>query len=355
MAATYKAVFVLALTCSPLLIALAQKPNSADPSAVLRPLTPQQVAAFETRVTADPDDLEARSALLSFYFLHEMRQSPEVALKKAEPHYAWFVEHQPQSPLAMFPMGQFAATADPQWYAQTKQLWIKQTELHSDNPEMLNNAAMFLMLSDRARAEDLLKRVLQLQPGDTAASTLLGQLYAADANSTKANPNDQTADKQKALEAQESALQNADEQNRFYGLDAVAMTAFEAGDIGKAETYANELLKLAARYRESWNYGNAIHKGNIVLGRIRLRQGDLEKAKSYLLSAGATPGSPQLNSFGPNMTLAKELLEKGERDVVLHYFDLCRKFWKLPEDRLDVWTADVKAGKIPDFGGNLKY
>src|SRR5437868_12910020 len=82
MAATYKGVFVLALICSPLLIALAQKPNSADPSAVLRPLTPQQVAAFETRVTADPDDLEARSALLSFYFLHEMRQSPEVALKK---------------------------------------------------------------------------------------------------------------------------------------------------------------------------------------------------------------------------------------------------------------------------------
>src|SRR5205823_9113923 len=140
-----------------------------------------------------------------------------------------------------------------------------------------------------------------------------------------------------------------------YGLDVVTMTAFDAGDLGKAEAYANELLTLAARYRDSWNYGNAIHKGNIVLGRIRLRQGDLEKAKSYLLAAGATPGSPQLDTFGPNMALAKELLEKGERDVVLQYFTLCRKFWESHADRLDTWTTDVQAGRIPEFGANLKY
>ena len=46
------------------------------------------------------------------------------------------------------------------------------------------------------------------------------------------------------------------------------------------------------------------------------------------MAAGATPGSPQLDSFGPNMTLAKELLEKGQPDVVLHYFALCKNFWE---------------------------
>jgi hypothetical protein len=47
--------------------------------------------------------------------------------------------------------------------------------------------------------------------------------------------------------------------------------------------------------------------------------GDIEEAKKQLLLAGKTPSSPQLNSFGPNMILAKELLDKGEKDTVLHY------------------------------------
>ncbi len=51
--------------------------------------------------------------------------------------------------------------------------------------------------------------------------------------------------------------------------------------------------------------------------------------KKYLIAAGKSPGSPQMDSFGPNMTLAKDLLEKGERDAVLEYFMRCRKFWKM--------------------------
>ena len=66
-------------------------------------------------------------------------------------------------------------------------------------------------------------------------------------------------------------------------------------------------------------------------------------------------GSPQMNSFGPNMSLAKDLLEKGERQAVLDYFELCRKFWKMDNGRLNDWSQEVKAGKIPDFGANMVY
>ena len=37
-------------------------------------------------------------------------------------------------------------------------------------------------------------------------------------------------------------------------------------------------------------------------------------AAEYLLKAGATSGSPQLDSFGPNMSLAKDLLGKDQRE-----------------------------------------
>jgi hypothetical protein len=86
-----------------------------------------------------------------------------------------------------------------------------------------------------------------------------------------------------------------------------------------------------------------------------LRTGDTEGAKKFLLEAGRTPGSPQLDSFGPNMTLAKELLGKGERSAVLEYFGLCGKFWKMGGDKLREWGALVKDGLVPDFGANLLY
>jgi hypothetical protein len=40
--------------------------------------------------------------------------------------------------------------------------------------------------------------------------------------------------------------------------------------------------------------------------------------------------------------------------VVLEYFDLCRKFWH-EKEQLDLWSQEVKAGKIPNFGPNLVY
>jgi len=52
--------------------------------------------------------------------------------------------------------------------------------------------------------------------------------------------------------------------------------------------------------------------------------------------------------YGPSMGLAKDLLDKGERQAVLDYFVLCKKFWN--NSRLEDWSQQVSAGQIPDFG-----
>ena len=145
------------------------------------------------------------------------------------------------------------------------------------------------------------------------------------------------------------------EQDRYYALSSAAKESFVVGQTESAKRYAEELLALAQKLPRDWNYGNAIHNGNMVLGRIAVQQGRIDDAKRFLLEAGKSPGSPQLDSFGPNMGLAKDLLEKGEREVVVEYFELCRKFWKLHGGQLDKWSQQVKDGKVPDFGANLDY
>ena len=143
---------------------------------------------------------------------------------------------------------------------------------------------------------------------------------------------------------------------RFCALSNLAKAAFKAGELNRAEDYARELLAMAPDYPKNWNYGNAIFYSNMVMGRVALkRDGDIPLAKTYLLASAKTPGSPTLDTFGPNMSLAKDLLSHGERDTVLDFFTLCRSFWKSGSAKLDDWTAVVRGGAMPDFGANLEY
>jgi TonB family protein len=151
----------------------------------------------------------------------------------------------------------------------------------------------------------------------------------------------------------EQDLGGRDSQNRSYALPQLAKAALAAGALDKASLYANELLSSAQA--GDWNDGNAVHDGNMVRGLVALRSGNVEQAAKDLVEAGKTKGSPQLNSFGPNMTLASELLEKGQRDAVLEYLTLCKKFWSRGGARLDVWIDTIRTGGKPDFGANMIF
>ena len=140
----------------------------------------------------------------------------------------------------------------------------------------------------------------------------------------------------------------------------LAVAALEAGQLDAARKHATEALA-ANTDTKNWNYGNVVDAMNQVLGRAALRQGNRDEARRALLAAGATPGSPQLNSYGPTFVLAREMLGKGEKDVVLQYLDSVGKFWghddpKRPQRRalvaeqaalLAKWRQEIRAGKIP--------
>ena len=145
------------------------------------------------------------------------------------------------------------------------------------------------------------------------------------------------------------------EEIRFYDLTKNLQKKYEKDKLEEVQYNIKELKQLLPKYTTNWNYGNAFHKINIIEGRIELQKGNIEKAKEYLILAAKTNGSPQLNSFGPNMSLAKELLEQKETIIVMEYFDLCKKFWKSDYNKLNDWKKTAQNGEIPEFGANLKF
>lgn len=139
------------------------------------------------------------------------------------------------------------------------------------------------------------------------------------------------------------------ELDRFHASPSAAMAAFLVDDPSLAREVAQQAIALAPRYAHSWNHGNAIHFGHTVLGLLALQDDQVAAAVQALHESGATPGSPQLNSFGPTMLLARELIRRQEHEAVLHYFEQCRRFWKTGSRWLDLWEKKLRRGVTPTF------
>jgi hypothetical protein len=134
---------------------------------------------------------------------------------------------------------------------------------------------------------------------------------------------------------------------RFYSLDDLIKSAYEADNLATATNLANEYLSLAGTYRCNWNYGNAIHDANKYLGLISLKSGDQAAAVGYLLKSGKSTGSPQLNSFGPDPSLADALLKAGHAEPVKVYLRDIKKFWKMENGQVDDCLANIDKGERP--------
>ena len=168
-----------------------------------------------------------------------------------------------------------------------------------------------------------------------------------------------------------------DADNKFYKLTRSAPQKYIDGDKAGAAAEANEILATAPSFRRSWNYGNAVHVAHLVLGRIAADDGDISEAKRRLFESvtslpysfdttkplpweepipeGRSKASPQIDTFGPDMSLARVLLIKGEKAAVLKYLELCGKFWTLGDKQLAQWRENIQAGEIPNFKANLVY
>jgi hypothetical protein len=305
-------------------------------------LSDQEARELESRVAAAPDDVDARSRLLGYYSSRRFRFGE--AREARQGHILWLIRNRPETPVLGTPFANLDAILEPSAYAEGRKAWQEQMERQPKNATILGNAADYLLLHDAATAENLYKRAEAVDPQNPEWPRQLGHLYSLGLSRKKGEERQRSA--KVALGAYERAIRLA-KRGREEMLSDAAKLALEAGEVAKARGYAEEVLQAAG------NDGDRIHQGNLVLGRIALRAGDVEQAKRHLLASAKTKGSPVLSSFGPNMSLAKELLEKGERQAVLDYFALCGIFWKGEE--LEAWTKKVEAGKVPDFGANLEY
>jgi hypothetical protein len=107
------------------------------------------------------------------------------------------------------------------------------------------------------------------------------------------------------------------------------------GDLEGVLALTDALLQEAASTSpDNWNHGNLLHHAHVLRGKVFFAQGDVSASAVELLAAGGVSGSPQLDSFGPDLSLAWSLLNSDQDQAVVAYLKGIARFWS-PRDPAD--------------------
>lgn len=107
--------------------------------------------------------------------------------------------------------------------------------------------------------------------------------------------------------------------------------------------YAQRLL------RDEGQSGDANYIGNLILAQAALDKNDVPGAKQYLLQAAATPSAHMAEQNGLDVSVARVLFDRGEKDTVAEYLNRGKHLWPQGAPIINRWQNALRNGRRPNF------
>lgn len=332
-----------------------------------KPLSARQAAALEASLQKNPDDKNAHRDLLFYYAGYHTKDTP-LRIRSRVRHYIWFVEHFPESTeLQLIGTPGLDNTASSPEYKAVWPAWLAAVAKDKLNSTVRLNAYKFANHFNTDDGEQLLAEGMRLDPENYQFPFTLSERYSKKFDPAKPEPDaERSARVKKELEYGRVALdllkkERSSERDRVRMnlLQDLAKAAFDADELESAKKLATELILDFGQNDYSSNYDSAAHIGNIVLGRVALKENNVAKAGEYLLIAIKAPLRKE-DSWLPDIDtdLARDLLKAGQKDVVLEYLKLCEGLSNLRREKdlfadtikaLKRWQDQIKAGQAPSW------
>jgi hypothetical protein len=297
-------------------------------------------ASVQARVSdASADTSDDRAKLLGYY-LGRRVANHDARVKQI----LWMIANHPADPITASNWCGID-TDDADAIKQATAAWEAAVKAHAAEPVVDGNAAWFFTSVDQSRAVELLKAAIDADPKNPV--WLIRQADLDDRRGTD-HPSDAAKFGGEALALRESAYALTKvPADRFAVLLKEPNDAMRAGDMIASKRLATQLLETADLFKSDPAYGQAVHVGHIVLGQIAASAGNLEKADDELAAAGKAPASKVIATEGPDLSLAQDLLSRGEKTAVRDYLDSCLHLWPAGGSRLRGWIAEIDDGKTP--------
>ena len=217
----------------------------------------------------------------------------------------------------------------------------------ADGPYAQRVRATLLASND---TELLTRTVEQLQcnrPNVEFSHSLIERVLAIDPNNRQA--------RMQRREFQRFALETRAKADPSSLNDAERMMLLESqffrrpvlrAEVKDSEATARELLALASHNTNDPDYGTAVFLANLALGEAALNRGDKAGAVRCLLAASDAPPTEFLRDNRIDISLARSLVDAGERESVAAFLDRCAKFNR-DSRRLAEWAVQIREGLNP--------
>lgn len=117
-------------------------------------MTSEEALELEKKLEQDPDDINARTKLLGYYF--QKKYSDKSALAAQEAIVLWLVKNKPRAEVLRGSFARLDAVLNPDAYQEAKKEWLAHLKEHPADLEILEMSAAFFLVQSRELAEQSL-------------------------------------------------------------------------------------------------------------------------------------------------------------------------------------------------------
>jgi hypothetical protein len=323
-----------------------------------------QVRSLEAKLVANQNDVESRKTLLQHYGHYQTKQTPVVEAALLQ-HRLWFIKNRPELGDAEI-FGWWPPALSQKTQTSIRDAWLAAVEKSKDDATVRLNAIDYMMArSFNTEAEKMIGEGIATAPSNYKYPLLMTELITRQVKKdtpeaekkvlgTKVLGYGKTA---LSLIKKERSMER--DRDRRELLKSIASAAIAADELDLAAAFATELILDFGQSADEPDYDNVTHIGNVALGRVELRKGNIDKAKEYLLVSMRAPlRQPTNYLIKIDTRLARELYDKGVKNEVLEFLTLglelnhLKTDPKLYEDEISaikLWQEKIKQGVKPSF------
>jgi tetratricopeptide (TPR) repeat protein len=286
-------------------------------------MTRQAASDLEQKLLVNPDDELSRIALMGYYPRRGIGHRED--REKSMNHELWFVRNCPRHEAIRFPHCSLLACRDRDLYELGRSAWLVHVHEDCEDVAILANATAFFSLWDNEFAIQLIERARKIEPANKQLLRDLSNIYYRDLTR---KPDEEWL--QRAYEVHKELVEA--EPNTPKHVIKFANVALKCGDIDCARNTALGLLRdhLAAS-------ASVLHEAHSILGRIYLKEGNIQEARAELLASGARA----------EYDLDNEFIAVGESPIVCEHLWRSLPSWKTGRIQLLLWILQLRLGGKP--------
>jgi len=304
---------------------------------------PRDGKALYVKLMKDPDNRMLREEVAEGILSEKSEYSKKENI--FVDNYIWFIRNSPECAITQRFSNKSGMVRGREYRNNISKEWKNIINIFPSDTKILRSSSIYFQFEDPIFAEEILIKGANIDKKSYIGFMYLGDLYLGFLKDNKGKPRYRDACK---------AYSNAyrlvgGDVLRFNVAKQYAMALYLNQDIDKAKEVANKAIHGMEYCDSAFECGGEKHLLNILLGRIAFQQGDISNSIGYLMKSTETPGSPIMDIYGPDLTLARELLRKGRKSAVVRYLKQCRNIWKYNNGKLDLIIKVVEGGgEIPD-------